>query len=372
MDDEIFEDFEIIDSDAWEMKKDMIDKYQELSGRTLTEASPETRIFETVAYVMALREEKYNDVAKQNYLRYARNERLDLRGEIYGSRGERLREQKAQATFRFYLSEIQATDIVISKGSRIQYNNLYFETDEEYKILKGNLYVDGIATCTTTGKEGNDIPVGQIKSMVDLYPYYDKVENITVTNGGADIETDESYRKRIREIPESFTTAGSTGAYDFWTRTASQAIVDVQVVSPNPCEVDIYVWSDIGLPTQELKERILKVVNDDFVRPLTDKVSIKDPEVINYTIELDYYIDQINESSVNIIKDKIKEEVGKYTFWQKEKIGRDINPDELIKILKLSGVKRAVISSPKFKKLEHNQIAVCNGINLNYQGVEEF
>ena len=52
---ENYDGYEIIDSDAWEMKKNMIDKFQELSGRTLTESSPETRIFETVAYVMALR-----------------------------------------------------------------------------------------------------------------------------------------------------------------------------------------------------------------------------------------------------------------------------------------------------------------------------
>ena len=369
--DDIFEGFEIIDSDAWEMKKNMIDKYQELSGRTLTEASPETRIFESVAYVTALREEKYNDVAKQNYLRYARDKRLDLRGEIYGERGKRLREQPAKATFRFFISAIQATDVVIPKGTRIQYNELYFNTDEEYKILKGNLYTDGIATCNTPGEIGNNIPVGQIKSIVDLYPHYEKVENITVSNGGADIETDESYRERIREIPESFTNAGSSGAYEFWTKTASQAIIDVKVISPNPCEVDIYIWSSTGKATEELKERVLNVVNDDFIRPLTDKVTVKDPEIVNYNIELDYYIDKINESVVNTIKNKVEEETKKYTVWQKEKIGRDINTDELIKRLKVIGVKRVVITTPNFKKLQFNQIAVCENIALNYQGVEE-
>ena len=111
-----FEDYEVIDSDAWEIKRDMIDKFQELSGRTLTEASPETLIFSTVAYQLALLEEKYNDDIKQNYLRYARNERLDLKGEIYGNRGKRLVEQPAIATFRFYISSLQATDIVIPKG----------------------------------------------------------------------------------------------------------------------------------------------------------------------------------------------------------------------------------------------------------------
>lgn len=365
------EEYEIIDADSWELKRDMIDKFQELSGRTLTEASPETLIFETVSYVMALREEKYNDVAKQNYLRYARDERLDLRGEIYGKRGERLKEQPAKATFRFYISTVQATDIVISRGSRIQYNELYFETDEEYKIVKGNLYTEGIATCNTVGEIGNGIPVGQLKSMVDLYPYYSKVENITVTNGGADIETDLNYRERIREIPESFTTAGSTGAYEFWTKTASQSIVDVRVTSPKPCEVDIYVWSDIGLATRELKDRILSVVNNEEVRPLTDKVTIKDPTVVSYPLNFTYFIGEENEAIVNIIKDRVVAETNKYVEWQKLKIGRDINTDELIKRLKIAGVKRVVINTPSFQRLDSNEIAVCNSINIDYQGVEE-
>ena len=363
-------DYEIIDSDAWELKRDMINKFQELSGRTLTEASPETLIFETVAYLIALREEKYNDEMKQNYLRFARDERLDLRGEIYGSRGERLPEQPAKATFRFKISTIQATDITIPKSSRIRYNELYFSTNEEYKIVKGKLYIDGIATCNTPGTIGNDIPVGQIKEMVDIFPYYDSVENITVTNNGSDTENDEVYRERIRILPESFTVAGSSGAYEFWTKSASQSILDVKVNSPNPCEVDIYVWTDIGLPTSELKDRIYKVVNGDYVRPLTDKVTVKDPEIVNYNINLSYYINSENEMMVNAIKSNVQKEVNNFIEWQKEKLGRDINTDELIKRLKLAGVKRVVLTNPTFQSLQYNQIAVCNGITLDYQGVE--
>lgn len=367
----ISEDYQIIDSDAWEMEKIMIDRFQELSGRKLSEASPETLIFKTVSYLLSLREEKYNDDLKQNYLRYARDERLDLRGEIYGERGNRLLEQSARATFRFYISALQSTDIVIPKGSRIRYNDLYFETDEENKILKGNLFTDGIASCNTIGKIGNGIPVGQIKDMVDIYPHYLKVENITASNGGTDRELDEIYRERIRTLPESFSVAGPAGAYEFWAKTASQAIIDVKVTSPKPCEVEIYIWSDTGLPTSELKDRVMKVVNDDDIRPLTDKVTVKNPTVVNYDITLNYFIDKENESLVNTIQENVKIETDKYVLWQKEKLGRDINPDELIKRLKLIGIKRAIITAPVFKKLEFNQIGVCQNVTLNYQGVEE-
>ena len=355
-----FEDYEVIDSNAWEIKRDMIDKFQELSGRTLTEASPETLIFSTVAYQLALLEEKYNDDIKQNYLRYARNERLDLKGEFYGKRGQRLTEQPAIATFRFYISSVQATDIVIPKASRIRYNELYFETNEEYKILKGNLFVDGKATCNKVGTVGNGIPVGQIKDMVDIYPNYSKVENITETNLGTNEEADESYKERIREIPESFTTAGSSGAYIFWTKTASANIIDVKVHSPSATNVDVYI-----------KEKVKAVLNDENVRPLTDNVNIKEPNKINYSIDFDYYIDKDNETLVNIIKSNVDKTIQEFISWQKEKIGKDINPDELIKRLKIAGVKRVVLRSPVFQKLNFNQIGINNSITSNYQGVEE-
>ena len=366
-----FEEYESIDSDAWEIKRDMIDKFQELSERTLTEASPETLIFGTVAYQLALLEEKYNDDIKQNYLRYARNERLDLKGEIYGNRGKRLVEQPAIATFRFYISSVQATDIVIPKGSRIRYNELYFETNEEYKILKGNLSIDGKATCNKVGTIGNGIPVGQIKDMVDIYPNYSKVENITETNSGTNEEADESYRERIREIPESFTTAGSSGAYIFWTKTASTNIIDVKVHSPSATNVDVYIWTDTGTVSQELKEKVKTVLNEENVRPLTDNVNIKEPNKINYSIDFDYYIDKDNETLVNIIKSNVDKTIQEFISWQKEKIGKDINPDELIKRLKIAGVKRVVLRSPVFQKLNFNQVAINNGITSNYQGVEE-
>ena len=366
-----FEEYEAIDSDAWEIKRDMINKFQELSGRSLTEASPETLIFSTVAYQLALLEEKYNDDIKQNYLRFARNERLDLKGEFYGNRGKRLIEQPAVATFRFYISSIQTTDTVIPKGSRIRYNELYFETDEEYKITKGNLSVDGKATCNTLGIIGNGIPVGQIKDMVDIFPNYAKVENITESNSGTNKEADESYRERIREIPESFTTAGSSGAYAFWTKTASTNIIDVKVHSPSATNVDIYIWTDIGAVSQELKEKVKAVLNEENVRPLTDNVNIKEPNKINYSIDFDYYIDKDNETLVNVIKSNVDKTVQEYVEWQKEKIGKDINPDELIKRLKIAGVKRAVLRNPTFQKLDFNQVAINNGITSNYQGVEE-
>ena len=207
--------------------------------------------------------------------------------------------------------------------------------------------------------------------MVDIFPNYQKVENITESNSGTNEEADESYRERIREIPESFTTAGSSGAYTFWSKTASTNIIDVKVHSPSATNVDVYIWTDTGTVSQELKEKVKAVLNEENVRPLTDNVNVKEPNKINYSIDFDYYIDKDNETLVNIIKSNVDKTVQEFIKWQKEKIGKDINPDELIKRLKIAGVKRVVLRSPVFQKLDFNQIGINNGVISNYQGVEE-
>ena len=363
--------YEIIGSNAEELREQMQDKFQELSGREISKFSPEGLIFASVAYLIAMREENYNDNLKQNYLKYARDNRLDLLGDKYGDRGLRLDEQYAKATFRFHIISPKQKKIVIPKGSLIRYNELYFETNEEYSIAENTLYIDGIATCKTAGTIGNNIPIGHINTMVDLYPYFSKVENITISNGGTDLEEDEDYRERLRLVPDSFSVAGSEGAYIFWTLSTSPEIIDVTVKSPNPCEVDIYVLTKDGIPTQEMKNQILKVVNSDEIRPLTDKVTIKSPDIIDYNVEFDYYINKTDEININSIKSKVQNIVNEYVEWQKNKLGRDIIPDELIKRLKLIGVKRTVITSPTYKKLEPHQFAKCGSIVINYLGVED-
>lgn len=363
--------FEILDSNANSLFEQMKEKFEEFSGREISKYSPESIIFATVAYSLSLREEKYNDLIKQNYLKFAREKRLDLLGEHYGNRGLRLKKQSAKATFRFYIISAKLKNIIVPKGSLIRYGDLYFATDEEYIIKPNDLYVDGVATCTTPGTIANNINLGNINTMVDIYPYYSKVENITVTNGGTDEEEDDEYRARLKLVPDSFSTAGPEKSYIFWALSTSPDIIDSSIKSDNPCEVDVYILTRNGIPSEELKSKVLKNINSDDIRPLTDKVKVKDPVEISYHINLDYYIYKEDELYAGDIQKKVKKIVDEYIEWQKEKLGRDIIPDELIKRLKLVGVKRIILNSPGYQKIEINQFAKATSISINYLGVED-
>ena len=80
---------------------------------------------------------------------------------------------------------------------------------------------------------------------------------------------------------------------------------------------------------------------------MTDKVSVKAPESVKYDVEAVYYIDCRDATEAAAIQTRAENAVQEFVAWQKEKLGRDINPTELYYRLRTAGVKRAEIISPK-------------------------
>jgi len=325
-----------------------------------------------------------NESAKQNVPRYAEGEYLDSLAEIFKDT-ERLQAQPATTVLRFYISEVQPSAQVVPAGTRASINGeIVFETTETATIPRGELYADAAAKCITTeinpttgekvtiGAKGNGFVAGQISQIIDLFPYYEKVENITTTDGGADRETDEAFYERLRDSMESFSTAGPFGAYVYWTKTASARIKDVKPTSPEPGVVDIRVLLENGeVPDEQMLQLVLDTMNADKVRPFTDYVKVSAPDIVNYNIDVTYFIPTQSESSAAIIQQNIKAALESYKQWQSEKMGRDINPSKLNEMLMGAGVKRIEIRSPVFTQVENNAVAVLKTENVIYGGVED-
>ena len=171
-----------------------------------------------------------NDAARQKMLRYARGDVLDALGERVGV--ERLAPAEAVTVLRFSVSSPVAENIIIPEGTRATSDSTrYFATDRAAVIEAGELFVDVDAASVGGGTEYNGIAIGSISSLVDLLPYVDGVRNITETNGGADAETDDNLRERIRTAPSKLTTAGPVNGYRYWAMSADSSIVDVTVKS---------------------------------------------------------------------------------------------------------------------------------------------
>lgn len=105
-------------------------------------------------------------------------------------------------------------------------------------------------------------------------------------------------------------------------------------------------------------------------RPLTDLVVVAAPDIVAYDIDFTYYINISDINKAVQVQQKVSEAVNQYKLWQSEKIGRDINPDELTALLNKAGVKRAEIASPEFTVLKDIEVAVLSNINIIYGGLE--
>lgn len=368
-------EIEFVKTNTQLIETTLINLYENITKKTLSRADPVRLFLLSICYIINMLLNLINYTGKQNLLRYTSGAYLDELGYLMDT--ERLKATPAKTTLKITLSEILQKDIIISKGVRVTPDsNIFFTIDNDTIIKAGTLEIETSATCTEVGVIGNNFLPGQIKMIVDVQPYVKSMVNITTSEGGSEIEDDASYRKRIHEAPESFSVAGSTGAYEYWAKTASSLIADVKVVSPAPGKVNIYAVLENGkIPQEELLNKILEICSDKKIRPLTDKVSAKAPSVINFDVDITYFIENTNIYNINQIKENVEKAINEWIIWTKSKIGRDINPSELIRKITIAGAKRVEITAPAFTKINSDkdniQIAIANSPKITFGGYED-
>lgn len=360
--------------DAGTIEQEIITHYENLSGRTLARADPVRLFLESIALIIIQQRNIIDYAAKMNLLTYAEGDYLDHIGTLLNV--TRLPAEHAITTIQFTLSEKQLVNIIIPAGTRITAgDNILFATTESLEIEAGNLTGTVKAQCTQSGEIGNGYLPGQLKKIADVFPYEMQCVNLTQSAGGTEIENDENFRERIQIAPESFTSAGSVGAYTYFARSASSYIGDVAVQGPpvtQPGHVNIYpLMSDGSLPTQEILDLVYAACNADDVRPDTDYVHVLSPEEINYELEVKYYIDRANASSASYIIEQVNQAVNEFISWQHNKLGRDINPSELSHRILTAGAKRCEIVNPSFRVLAAHEIAICSNKIITFGGLEE-
>lgn len=142
----------------------------------------------------------------------------------------------------------------------------------------------------------------------------------------------------------------------------------------------VYIYALMGdgtIADTVIKNAIHDTCNEDSIRPLTDIVSCKDAEMIDYDIDLTYYIKRGTDKSAADIQIAVQDAVGQFVAWQHAKIGRDINPSQLDWLLHDTGIKRSVITQPAFVKLRNGddhttpQIAHIRNIKVVNGGFED-
>ena len=183
-------------------------------------------------------------------------------------------------------------------------------------------------------------------------------------NGKIIYETDEQLRRRTVLSLNRFSSAGPIGAYMYHALTASIKIKDVSVYSPDPGVVDVIVMSynNKGVPDAE----IIKIVEDKLlhpdIKPLTDHVFVKPPEVIDYEIEcILHFFDGPDKSIVaKTSNDAVKKFVEDHFL-----IGLDIVRSGLFGALHQEGIQNVELIKPtQDLVISESQVAFCTGIEI--------
>lgn len=203
-------------------------------------------------------------------------------------------------------------------------------------------------------------------------------------------EQDEPFRRRIQLAFEGITTAGSIGSYIFHGLSASGDVEDIAVdavefhldgtglvvidyaanlITPEPGMVAITVLSRLGNGSADalLLALVDTALRADKVRPLTDRLTVRSVEVIDYVIDATLYFYD-GPSSATALQ-AADDALNAYKASAR-KVGEDITLAGIYAALKQPGVQNVVLASPVSDVvISKHQVGYCAGITLTNGGV---
>lgn len=349
------------------------DKYEEITGKriTLARGDPYRIMMLACAQVIYQGLQQVDKAGKMNFLKYAYGDFLKNLAALKNvSENE---PEKAVAQVRWKLATVRESATPIPAGSRVTADYaVYFETGTYAEIPAGDTEITITMYCTEAGEQGNGYMAGELNVMVDPVAFIESVANTETTSGGTGAESDQSIAERTFLAPSGYSTAGPDDAYIYHAKNYSSDIGDVIVTSPTPGVVDVrFVLSDGSIPNEALIAKMAEHLQQRSKRPLTDYVQVAAPDVVTYNTDFTYYINTSDSASAVQVQSQVAQAVKDYQLWQSTGIGRDINPDELLSLLKKAGVKRANIRKPAFTVLKGTEVAKAENTNIVYGGLED-
>lgn len=369
------ENVKIVDDNPEKILAEMIADYEARTGKTLQPAHIERLLINTFAYRTTLTHQQINEAYRQQHVRFATGLMLDLCGDDVNT--PRLQASAARCTLRFSARDFVG-EVNIPIGTQVSVGDVVFATIEHGQLSPNRPQMDLQAACTETGTRGNAWAVGQINHLITNLTGASQIttQNISIPTGGAEVESDDAYRERVLLAPESFSVAGSVGAYQYWARAVSPAICDVHVANALDSKgeaiggtVAITVLTKTGLPSDELIAQVRAELSGEKKRPLCDTVVVNAPETVDYTLNAELVL----FTGANALEVKIAAETAwaKYESARREKLGGDIVPLDVMNVLQVAGVYNVVLNSPTLRVIEPNQWARCTSVRISIAATQQ-
>ncbi len=267
-------EYKFVETDGTKIEAELIAAYEKITKHTLGPSDPDRLFIAWIADVIIKARVDQNYTGNQNIPSRAEGTYLDALG-MWIFNLPRKSKQAAKCTQRFNISAAQETSIAIPAGTRVsdKSKKLVWSTTEDVLIPMGETYADVMLQCESAGIIGNGYAEGQINTLIDVdnVLYFSSCSNITVSDGGAEQQSDEEYFESIREVADSYSTAGAEGSYIYWAKSVSSEINDIKVVCPTLDRNEVLpLYSDADgkkiafLGGDQIKIDTLMVYSDDF------------------------------------------------------------------------------------------------------------
>lgn len=366
-------DIKVVDDELAVVLAEIIADYEARSGKDLQPAHIERLLINTFAYRETLARQVMNEAYRQQHPRFATGLMLDICGDDVNT--PRLGATAALTTIRFSAALSGSDTVYIPKGTEVSVGDVSFATSVAGTLSAAVKQIELPAACTQDGVAGNGWAVGQINTLsAPLHLTVDvKAANISVPTGGEEEESDDAYRERIMLAPEGFSVAGSIGSYQYFARRVSPAIVAVHVGNrmdgsnePIAGTVVLTVLTQDGLPSAELLAEVLQAVSGEKLRPLCDTVTVKAPEVVDYSVNAELTVfTGVNKAEVMAAA---KAAWAAFDAAAVKKLGADIVPLDIQAALKVAGVYNVVLKSPVLTEVAADKWARCTSANIVIKG----
>lgn len=246
------------------------------TNRTLYPAQVEMLLIEALAYAMSLLAEEGQIAAEEHLVVKATRAGLVALGANRST--PPLPAATARTTIRFSIAVARPANVLVDAGSRVSADagGLIFTTLAPAVIVAGALFADAPAEADQAGAIGNGYLPGQITTMLDPVAGVSAANTVT-TEGGADPEEAELYRLRVANAFDRVSPGGGLGWYTETAIGVSSAIIDVAVIRPQPCYVDIYPLTAAGAAGLALRDQVKAVFNTSEALEIRfgDEVTVK-------------------------------------------------------------------------------------------------
>ncbi|CAI1115789.1 baseplate assembly protein [Serratia quinivorans] len=206
----------------------------------------------------------------------------------------------------------------------------------------------------------------QVERLVVQQP-----DNTVIPPVAVIMESDSDFRVRIQQAFEGLSVAGSSGSYEYHGRSADGRVADVSATSPSPANVLISVLSreGDGTASAELVAIVDKALNDEDVRPVADRVTVRSATIVNYNIDALLYLYPGPEAEP--IRRAAEAKLKSYISAQ-HRLGRDIRLSAIYAALHAEGVQRVELKSPQADiVLDKTQASYCASYLLTVGGSDE-